>query len=178
MVSKFVTKDSNRVDDPEQPPDGPERFATKDSIESLKEHINQPQEVARSIPCDKRKSSRRKGPTLFLLPSSTYASSFLPSSTINPISPQTGLSAKMHFTPLLLAATLALTSTALPTGLNSLAETPERTSPHGQHRCCPPFKPRNKHFASPRLPCDPNCTTRKLFRFDINSMKRCSCCHC
>lgn len=76
----------------------------------------------------------------------------------------------MHLTPLIvLAAALALTSTALPTGLNSATTeeealaNPISPSSHGQHRCCPPFKaPRNKHFPPPRLPCDPNCTTRKL----------------
>lgn len=74
----------------------------------------------------------------------------------------------MHLTPLLIAATLALTSTALPTGLTQ-AESPSgpASSPSkGMHRCCPPFKPRNKHFPPPRLPCDPNCTIGKLFLFD------------
>jgi hypothetical protein len=95
---------------------------------------------------------------------------------------QQKISAKMHLTPLLLlAATLALTSKALPTGLNPTETSPSSTS-KGMHRCCPPFKPRNKHFPPPRLPCDPNCTTgKKAVSFSIRSRGQThvlACCSC
>jgi hypothetical protein len=146
-------------------------------IQSKSKSTPQPTAASRKVTHDHvtdGKSSRRKGPALSL--SSAFhlhtRPHFPPSSTINPIFiiPNRDILAKMHLTPLLLtAATLALTSTALPTGLNTATteEAPANSislsGSHGQHRCCPPFKaPRNKHFPPPRLPCDPNCTTRKL----------------
>lgn len=74
----------------------------------------------------------------------------------------------MQLTPLLLAASLALTATSMPIMPGTADTASLTTSSKGQRRCCPPFAPKNappnKHFPPPKLPCDPNCNKPgKLF---------------